>query len=275
MNHREGFRRLCVVLSVAVLLTALTVGYYSHSHPFLKEFRYTGSFGYGAGPAWVTSPEWQELETRVVEAADAGYLSEDQANAILDNALSPELRQSDNVARAVGVVIVDLQASYDSASRKVAFDRIAFRPATYADGQSIAANSAATSDSQPIDGLGPLIEARFTGRPLPPDFETMEPETRRDLIQALHVQDALEDLKLPDHPIVPLYQRIDGRPFRGAAILIAMLWFLYGASVYVARGFYQSAVSPRDTAAPGRRRGSKTSALSWPPFIAPARGRTR
>ncbi len=261
MNLLEGFRRLFVVLSVAVLLTAAASDYRGHTRPFLKDFVYAGGFGYGAGASWTPSPEWLELKSQVVGAVDAGYLSDDQAIAALDDALSPEPRATDSISRAVNIVIVDLQASYDAAAQNVAFDRIAARPATHPDGEAILGDRVGTTDSQPIDGLRPLIEARFAGRPLPVDFEQMEPDARRDLIQALHVKDALQSLNLPDRPVVPLYQRVDWKPFYNAAALIAMLWFLYGAGVYIARGFSQSPVSAQVDVAPKPRGRSKTTAL--------------
>ena len=243
MNLREGFRRLFVVMSLAVLLNAGASDYRFHRRPFLKDFNYAGSFGYGEGASWTASPEWLELKARVANAVDAGYLSERQADVALDEALSPEPRATDNLARAVNIVIVDLEASYDAAARSVAFDRTNIRPANHLDGKSIVTTPASASTDSPIDGLRPLIEARLTGRSLPTDFEQIDPDTRRDLIQALHVQDALQSFNPPDHRVISLSQRIDWRPFQDAAVLVVLLWLLYGAAVYIARGFYPYRVS--------------------------------
>jgi hypothetical protein len=267
MNLREGFRRLFVVMSLAVLVNAAASDYRSHRRPFLKDFNYAGSFGYGAGASWIASPEWLELKTQVANAVDAGYLSERQADAALDEALSPQARATDNIARAVNIVIVDLEAGYDAAAGNVAFDRTEVRPANHLDGKSIVAAPASASTDSPIDGLRPLIEARLTGRSLPTDFEQIGPDARRDLIQALHVQDALQNFNPPGQRVIPLYQRIDWQPFQDAAALVVLLWFLYGAAIYIARGFYPYRVSPPvvvlPSAPPTHSRGSRTtSALS-------------
>jgi hypothetical protein len=210
INFAKGFRRLTVVVSLALFLA---------SSFFFPLGSYTKHFDYYNPNA----PNWNEpgykiydkLIDRVTAAVDSGFITEDQGRAILDESTTP----SETAAKHIHL--------------------LSYRDLT-------AAEKAELKEEPPFAGTagegpyGPNREPPFPREtkplPAPPPGYTLTGYPGRPLI----ILSVLKGLTLPPNPVVPWYRRVNWENLRPVVVVTALPWLLYGIGLYLSRGFFGS-----------------------------------